>query len=65
MVDIERLPPGVTHEEARRSLLLLTYRDHLDRQRPMYTEPEVAAMSDDEVGVAYFVEFYADEFGGA
>lgn len=65
MVDIEKLPPGVTHDEARRALLSLTYHDVLDRVRPMYTEPEVAAMSDDEVGVSFFVEFYTDEYGGA
>jgi hypothetical protein len=65
MVDISKLPPGVTHDEARRSLLSLTYRDALDVPRPMYTEPEVAAMSDHEVGSAYFTEFYVDEYGGA
>jgi hypothetical protein len=65
MVQIRKLPPGVTVAEARQSLLALTYHDVLGRLRPMYTEPEVAAMSDDEVGVSYFTEFYVDEHGGA
>jgi hypothetical protein len=65
MVDLEKLSEGLSVDEVRTALLSLTYRDGHGVERPMYSDVELAAMSESDLRVAYFTEFYVDEDGWA
>jgi hypothetical protein len=65
MVDLEKPSEGLSVDEVRTALAALTYFDGHNVKRPLWTDVELAAMSESELRVAYFTEFYVDEDGWA